>query len=246
MFAAGQAYVALSRIRTLEDLQIINFDKAAIKCDPAVQDEMTRLQTRVIGAPDPMTLSADPTAMLKIGQVNINGFLNHLDDVTKDENILACDVVRLTQSHLQQTDTVDSDTFWPGSHVFRHDWSGNTAKGGIVIMCKNEMNPRELQLRQSNLECGGVQITVGVRRQINILTVYLCAQTVTRQECANIVTDLVSAHDLAESGTIIADHGSTIDHIYYNQERIDTISEVLIMYNSDHDLTVLMLKKSTQ
>ena len=85
----------------------------------------------------------------------------------------------------------------------------------------------------------------------------------------------MSAHDLAESETIIVgdfnepavgvitqalemcgfqqkmddtthDHGSTIDHIYYNQQHIDTISEVLNTYYSDHDLTVLMLEKSTQ
>ena len=39
-FSAGQAYVAFSRVKNLEDLHIINFNPRAIKASQDVKDEM--------------------------------------------------------------------------------------------------------------------------------------------------------------------------------------------------------------
>ena len=43
IFAAGQAYVALSRVTTLEGLQILNYKSAVIRKDNRVDTEMLRL-----------------------------------------------------------------------------------------------------------------------------------------------------------------------------------------------------------
>ena len=40
IFAAGQAYVALSRVTSLEGLQILNYNSVAIKKDKRVDTEM--------------------------------------------------------------------------------------------------------------------------------------------------------------------------------------------------------------
>ena len=44
-FSPGQAYVAFSRVKTLSGLFLLGFDKTSIKVNPAVIQEMTRLQS---------------------------------------------------------------------------------------------------------------------------------------------------------------------------------------------------------
>lgn len=46
LFEAGQAYVALSRARRLEDVQILALDPAAFKANPEVAAEYARLTSR--------------------------------------------------------------------------------------------------------------------------------------------------------------------------------------------------------
>ena len=44
----GQAYVAFSRVKTLQGLHICNFNPTAIKCSDKVKEEMTRLNTKLV------------------------------------------------------------------------------------------------------------------------------------------------------------------------------------------------------
>ena len=53
-FMPGQAYVALSRVKTLSGQHILGFDESTIRVNPAVKEEMNRLQgdvTRLVELP---------------------------------------------------------------------------------------------------------------------------------------------------------------------------------------------------
>ena len=58
-FASGQAYVALSRVKTLDGLQIINYKRSAIMTDQKVHEEMDRLRALAIQVPEPAVLTGD-------------------------------------------------------------------------------------------------------------------------------------------------------------------------------------------
>ena len=44
----GQAYVALSHVKTFEKLHIINYERNQIKVSPSVEDEMNQLRLNVL------------------------------------------------------------------------------------------------------------------------------------------------------------------------------------------------------
>ena len=56
-FNPGQAYVALSRVKKLEGLHIINFNAKAIKASQDVKDEMKRLNKNLLSPPSNIYMS---------------------------------------------------------------------------------------------------------------------------------------------------------------------------------------------
>ena len=106
IFAAGQAYVALSRVTSLEGLQIINYNNAAIKKDKRVDTEMLRLQQRPITFVSLMIPTLPEQDFIKISHLNVRGYLDHIDDLKADHVISSADVICLTETHLRKSDTI--------------------------------------------------------------------------------------------------------------------------------------------
>ena len=75
IFAAGQAYVALSRVTSLEGLQILNYNSTAIKKDKRVDTEMLGLQQRPITFALPITLTLPEQDFIKITHLNVRVIL---------------------------------------------------------------------------------------------------------------------------------------------------------------------------
>ena len=53
-FNAGQIYVALSRVKSLSGLHIVNFNPKAIRKSDLVDNEMTRLRNRLLQTIPPL------------------------------------------------------------------------------------------------------------------------------------------------------------------------------------------------
>ena len=106
IFAAGQAYVALSQVKTLEGLQILNYKRSAFRTDKRVEQEMTRLQSKAINFEWPMIPTLPAKQWIKIAHLNIRGYLHHISDLKQDNKICASDIICITETHLKQSDIV--------------------------------------------------------------------------------------------------------------------------------------------
>ena len=99
IFAAGQAYVALSQVTSLEGLQILNYNSTAIKKDKRVDTEMLRLQQRPITFVSPIIPTLPEKDFIKITHLNVRGYLDHIDNLKADHVISSADVICLTETH---------------------------------------------------------------------------------------------------------------------------------------------------
>ena len=99
IFAAGQAYVALSHITSLEGLQILNLLQS--KKDKRVDTEMLQLQQRPITFVSPIIPTLPEQDFIKINHLNVRGYLDHIDDLKADHVISSADVIYLTETFAQ-------------------------------------------------------------------------------------------------------------------------------------------------
>ena len=98
-FMPGEAYVALSRVRTLQGLFLLGFNESAIRVNNAVTVEMERLRKRPLQlttAP-PVTVGTD----VKINFLNVRSYRKHLVDLKTDETITSCVVFCFVETFLQ-------------------------------------------------------------------------------------------------------------------------------------------------
>ena len=99
--SGGQAYVALSRCRTIQGLQIINFDPSKITQNSLVKIEMTRLCDTMklpklyVHLQRPLTCSILPVSLL-----NAISLCLHFSDVLSDLLTDFANILMFTETHL--------------------------------------------------------------------------------------------------------------------------------------------------
>ena len=82
-FNAGQAYVAFSRVKTLECLHILNFNPTAIKKSDMVADEMLRLSTKLLPPVPEMQCLSLHDGYIAIALLNVRCLTAKLLDIEK-------------------------------------------------------------------------------------------------------------------------------------------------------------------
>ena len=173
IFTAGQAYVALSRVTSLEGLQIFNYNSAAIKKDKRVDTEMLQLQQRPITFVSLMIPTLPEQDFIKISHLNVRGYLDHIDDLKADHVISSADVICLTETHLHKSDTVHPNSQPIKSHVqYRADWVGSVQKGGIMIFVNRHIPSTHLNIQIARLEFLATSLSPSPNRKIVVITLY--------------------------------------------------------------------------
>ena len=79
-FKPGEAYVAFSRVRTIEKLHIINYTQSQIHMSEHVEKEMKRLKKNILPQM-PSNLFHDVPGGVKLLHINIGNFKRKIADI---------------------------------------------------------------------------------------------------------------------------------------------------------------------
>ena len=123
-FSAGQAYVAFSRVKSLEGLFIKNFNPTSIKVSAPVVAEMERLAAHSLPPePVPQVVALPKHNWIKIGHLNVRSYMPKQEDVKCDLAMNHVDIMCFTETFLKPHQHVGGDLFlnMEGFEVFRFD-----------------------------------------------------------------------------------------------------------------------------
>ncbi|XP_062602358.1 uncharacterized protein LOC134264070, partial [Saccostrea cucullata] len=113
-------YVALSRVRSVDHLHILNFNEQALAMDEQVVDEMERMKKE-----EPLQLCYVPIYQvdincLKIAFNNCRSLHKHFPQIQYEPNILASDVVGFSETRLTSAD-VENYQLQGYTAIFNHE-----------------------------------------------------------------------------------------------------------------------------
>ena len=160
-FKDGQAYVAFSRVTSLDKLHIINYTCEQIRVSKNV-DEMNREDKNMLPMlPEPMISQIDSQTNVKLLHLNICGIACKFFDVKCDKLLRYADVLCFNETHLCSQDSVTSEMlgFDDTYVIFRQD--RNEYGSGVMVVVRKHLKPRHI-LTASNMEVIVIQIDTQV------------------------------------------------------------------------------------
>jgi DNA replication protein DnaC len=114
-------YVALSRVRSVNHLHILNFNEQALATDEQVVEEMERLRNDA-----PLQLCYVPIYQIdsqhfKIVFSNCRSLHKHFPQIRNEPNILALDVIGFSETRLNSSDVVENYQLQGYTAIFNHE-----------------------------------------------------------------------------------------------------------------------------
>ena len=140
-FSPGQAYVAFSRVKTLEGLHILNFNGKAIKKSIDVENEMVRLNSNLL-QPVP-EVSCDSSSHLTIALLNVRSILAKLPDIRADNSLRSASILCFCETWLNVSQP--SPVLLDNQIDIRCDRVSCENKGGVLICVPSHMNLSNVQ-----------------------------------------------------------------------------------------------------
>ncbi|XP_071150937.1 uncharacterized protein, partial [Mytilus edulis] len=176
IFAAGMAYVALSRVRSLDGLVIQDLDADKIYCTEQISTALQRMPKYLVQRQDELNLKQN---LIRILLHNIQGLVPHIEDLQANCDIQNVKFICLTETwmenksaspnleHFHLIHKPRSESYTSTKSIF-HDLS-NKKHGGVGIYVRNQQQYTQLSLQSCNIECIGVNIDI---IKTNILVIY--------------------------------------------------------------------------
>ena len=168
-FSPGQAYVAFSKVKTLQGLHILNFNPRAIKASNDVQNEMKRLNSKLLPVRQFRCLSL-PDKYVTIAFLNVRSIIAKLADIQQDNCLKAANIVCFCETWLSASQS--SPAIIDNQFVARCDRQTGDNKGGAMICIPAHLQPCQARSFTSNgieVACTKLALPTGSHMQIFVL-----------------------------------------------------------------------------
>ena len=194
-FNNGQAYVAFSRVKSIQGLHILNFDECGIKTHSAVKDAMKELHNKLLPiSPLPEFNNPERASAITIGNINIHYFLDKQKDLISEFQLYKnIDIMCFTETHLQSQHDVCHylDTY--EYIAYRKDKADTLNKYGIMLCVSSKLSSQPLVLIGiQNLEFCAASVALPSGK-VSICTVYArpsLSMTLKIKDLQNIISQL--------------------------------------------------------
>lgn len=153
MRSPGQAYVALSRVKRLDGLFLLDFNPSAIYCDDSV-DEFLQCM-RLLQSENSCHFDKQYSHSLML--FNVENFKRHRLDLYNDIRMWNSDIVCLTETHLSQNSTVTIKQRYNFFHTPRYGCYTNNrlndrSGGGVGIFVNESLTATRCTFHVRNIE----------------------------------------------------------------------------------------------
>ena len=265
-FNPGQAYVAFSRVKTLDGLYLIGFNHLSIKASEKVKEEMSRLQNQLI---DPNNLVHHiPCTETTIAFLNVRSINAKLEDIKVDTILENACILGFCETWLAPNQ--ESPFIRQGHTIIRCDRIFDNSHGGVMLSMPQFMCPRNtLKTNRPGIEILANTVTLTNHLTIQIVLIYR-SPNIPLRNLIQAMMDLLNSIDFSLPTVIIGDinedllddtanvfltfmnensyhqvvrnpttdRGSMIDHVYCNNILGNIFTKVNDCYYSDHDIVL--------
>ncbi|XP_055088463.1 uncharacterized protein LOC129457426 [Periophthalmus magnuspinnatus] len=162
-FTAGQAYVALSRVRSLEGLIIQKFQPKKIYCNSKVRPALDTMLPFMFTGP---SLDIHETQVFNLFFMNVQGLPQHVSDLQScmqkfHPHCIAVTETWLTERSHHQSNSIAGYHFHSQTRSLAYQSSRHPAlvnlrtqeHGGVGIYCQDGYSYDTVSLQNTNLEC---------------------------------------------------------------------------------------------
>ena len=167
-FKPGEAYVAFSRVRTLEKLHIINYTPSHIHVSQHVEKEIQRIRKNILPQMPP-SLFHDVPEGVKLVYINFENFNTKITDMKNDDIFQNADIISLNETHLGHSDTLTPDMIGINKDIFIVCCDCNNRGGAVVLIVNTNLNPKQIRMN-TILEIVVVEINEPI--QMIVISVY--------------------------------------------------------------------------
>ena len=262
-FSPGQAYVAFSRVKTLEGLHILSFNAKAIKKSIDVANEMVRLSSNIL---PPVPQVVCDASCLTIALLNVRSILGKMPDILADKALCSTSIQCFCETWLNPSQCLP--LLQAHQVDIRCDKVTCENKGGVVMCVLRQMKPSDTQRFATNgieaVSCmlvlpnlTSMQIALVYRSPsvsqtafISMLTRVIRHVSVSNTPCVILgdfnedllrqqnspILSLMSQHGFTQLVTLpTTPQGTLIDHVYCRNPPGNVMIQVNDTYYSDHD-----------